>query len=65
MQLEYTSGGRCLVKMEKYTREIIEGFPEHISGVVSTPAADHLFKVRDEHERSAYLKNKWWLFTAL
>ncbi len=41
---------KCLVTMEKYTREILDGFPEEISTTNSTPAADHLFKVREEHK---------------
>jgi hypothetical protein len=52
MQLEYTNDGKCLVNMTNYTNEIIDSFPEMITGSASTPAADHLFKVRDgEDER--------------
>eukprot|EP00804_Cyclotella_cryptica_P023698 CCRYP_019315-RA/>CCRYP_019315-RA protein AED:0.52 eAED:0.52 QI:0/0/0/1/1/1/2/0/438 len=52
MQLEYTNDGKCLVSMTNYTNEIIDSFPEVITGSASTPAADHLFKVRDgEDER--------------
>jgi hypothetical protein len=47
MQLEYTDDGKCIVRMEDYTKEIIDGFPEAIEGSASTPATDHLFKVRE------------------
>ena len=50
MQLEYTNEGKCFVTMEQYTHEIIEGFPEVIDGTASTPASDHLFKIRNEED---------------
>eukprot|EP00804_Cyclotella_cryptica_P030698 CCRYP_009121-RA/>CCRYP_009121-RA protein AED:0.24 eAED:0.38 QI:0/0/0/1/0/0/2/0/168 len=50
MQLEYTDDGKCLVRMDKYTDEIINDFPEAIVGSAVTPTADHLFKVRGCNE---------------
>jgi hypothetical protein len=34
--------------MCKYLSKVIEDFPEEIMGVSATPAADHLFKVRED-----------------
>ncbi len=34
--------------MCKYLSKLIEDFPEEITGVSATPAADHLFKVRED-----------------
>jgi hypothetical protein len=34
--------------MCKYLSSIIADFPEQITGVSATPAADHLFKVRED-----------------
>ena len=34
--------------MCKYLSKVIEDFPEEITGVSATPAADHLFKVRED-----------------
>jgi hypothetical protein len=34
--------------MCKYLLKVIEDFPEEIMGVPATPAADHLFKVRED-----------------
>ena len=36
--------------MFKYIDSIIDGFPELITGKAATPAADHLFSVRDADE---------------
>ena len=33
--------------MEEYLKEIIKGLPEDMNGTATTPAADHLFKVRE------------------
>ncbi len=32
----------------KYLSKVIDDFPEEITGVSATPAADHLFKVRED-----------------
>jgi hypothetical protein len=39
--------------MASYSKEIIDTFPEEIKGTAATPAADHLFKVRDPKEAQA------------
>lgn len=48
MQLQYIADASCIISMEKYTNEIIHNFPEVITGMAATPAAEHLFKVRNE-----------------
>ncbi|KAL7464347.1 hypothetical protein ACHAXS_004676 [Conticribra weissflogii] len=47
MDLDYTTPGVLTVSMEKYTKKIIDEFPELITTPAATPAADHLFQVRD------------------
>lgn len=39
-----------MVGMLDHMEEIIKGFPEVITGSVSTPFADHWFKVREEKD---------------
>jgi hypothetical protein len=36
--------------MIKYTAKVIDNFPKTITTTCTTPAADHLFTVRNEHE---------------
>lgn len=50
MQLDYSEKGKCKIGMIPYTEEIINDFPEEIIGSAATPAADHLFKIRDPLE---------------
>jgi hypothetical protein len=44
--------------MSEYTRTIITDFPEEITGTRTTPAADHLFKVRDKAEARPLLEEQ-------
>jgi hypothetical protein len=39
------------INMCKYLSSIIADFPEQITGVSATPAADHLFKVREDGKK--------------
>ncbi len=43
MDLDYTTPGVLSVTLEKYTKAIINNFPESITATATTPAADHLF----------------------
>ena len=45
--LDFSNPGEFIVDMEDYLDEIITGLPDDMSGVATTPAADHLFKIRD------------------
>ena len=44
------NNGSLEVSMFKYLDSIIDEFPEFITGKAATPAADHLFSVRDADE---------------
>ena len=44
------NNGSLEVSMFKYLDSIIDEFPELITGKAATPAADHLFSVRDADE---------------
>eukprot|EP00804_Cyclotella_cryptica_P029403 CCRYP_013361-RC/>CCRYP_013361-RC protein AED:0.41 eAED:0.27 QI:0/-1/0/1/-1/1/1/0/407 len=48
MDLDYSEKGKCHITMPGYTREVIDGFPEVITGSAATPAADHLFQTRED-----------------
>ena len=50
MDLEFMNNGSLEVSMFKYLDSIIDEFPEFITGKAATPAADHLFSVRDTDE---------------
>ena len=49
MDLDFESKGAVEISMVPYVQEIIKSFPEEIGSLyASTPAADHLFQVREE-----------------
>lgn len=48
MSLDFSSPGEVAVSMVVYTIEIIEQAPAEWTGEATTPAANHLFEVRDE-----------------
>jgi hypothetical protein len=48
MILDFSLDGRVIINMTEYIGKILEDFPEEISGMRTTPAADHLFDIRDE-----------------
>jgi hypothetical protein len=47
MILDFTMEGHVIIKMTEYIKTILTDFPEEITGTKTTPAADHLFQVRD------------------
>ena len=47
MTLDFSDAGKVIVDMEKYFDEVLEDLPDDMDGVAATPAADHLFKTRD------------------
>ena len=51
MTFNYAFGGEVRINMCKYLSSIIADFPEQITGVSATPAADHLFKVREDGKK--------------
>ncbi len=48
MTFDYAFKREVQINMCKYLSKVIEGFPEEITGVSATLAADHLFKVRED-----------------
>jgi hypothetical protein len=48
MDMEFNKDGTLEVSMITYLKNVIKQFPEEISGRASSPAAEHLFAVRDE-----------------
>ena len=50
MDLDYSTKGEFKIAMIKYLMKIFEDFPEEIRSTAPSPAADHLFNVRDASE---------------
>jgi hypothetical protein len=50
MILDFTMEGCVIINMTEYIKTILDDFPEEITGTKTTPAADHLFQVREERE---------------
>jgi hypothetical protein len=51
MTFDYAFEGEVCINMCKYLSKVIEDFPEEITGVSATPAADSLFKVREDGKK--------------
>ncbi len=47
MIFDFSAKGKVMVTMVEYIKNIIRDFPEEITGIKTSPAADHLFTVRD------------------
>jgi hypothetical protein len=50
MDMEFNNDGTLEVSMITYLKNKIKQFPEVINGKATSPAAEHLFMVRDEKE---------------
>ena len=50
MDLDYTTKGKVGVSMIKYVDKVLEGFSEELGASAATPAAEHLFQVRNDSE---------------
>jgi len=50
VDMEFRKDGTLGVSMIPYLKNVIAEFPEIISGKSPTPAADHLFQIRDEKD---------------
>jgi hypothetical protein len=48
MIFNYSKNRKVMINMIEYIKNIITDFPEEITAVQTSPAADHLFTVRDE-----------------
>ncbi len=51
MTFDYAFEGEVQINMCQYLSKVIEDFPEEITGVSATPAADYLFKVREDGKK--------------
>ena len=47
MDFDMSKDGEVSISMKGYISEIIEEFPEHIGNTANTPAATHLFDIKD------------------
>ncbi len=52
MNIDFSDPGSATFDMIPDISKILTGFPEKITGVSSTPAADHLFNARPQHKAS-------------
>ena len=48
MNFDYSTPQTMKVSMIKYVKQCLDDFPEIITSTSSSPAADHLFTVRDK-----------------
>jgi hypothetical protein len=51
MILDYNTDGSVTIDMVDYIKKMIEDFPEDTTATATTPAALHLFEVRDDAEK--------------
>ena len=49
MYLDFSSNKVLKIGMIKYLKKILEEFPEEIKSAAATPAAEHLFDVREDN----------------
>ena len=47
MTLDFSLKGKFIINMEAYLDKVLDDFPKEMDGMASTPAADHLFKTRE------------------
>ncbi len=47
MIFDFSAKGKVMVTMMEYIKTILNNFPEEITGIKTSPAADHLSTVRD------------------
>ncbi len=50
VNMEFNEDGTLDVSMIEYLKNVIDDFPEKIVGRAATPAANHLFVIRDKKE---------------
>ena len=53
MQLDFSVAGQVKITMSEYTKEMLEDFHKFDPNktISRTPAADHIFKVRDDQPK--------------
>ena len=47
MTFDFSKSGAFIVDVEEYLKEIMKNMLEDMNGTATNPAADHVFKVRD------------------
>ena len=65
IDFEFTDDEKVEISMFDSTNSIINNFPEKITSKSVTPAADHLFKIRDELEAKLLSKEKLKVFSLI
>jgi hypothetical protein len=50
MDLDYSERGKVKIRMIPYLQGILDDFPEEITGTKVMPAADYLFRIREDDE---------------
>ena len=58
MDLDYTTKGKVGISMIKYLDKILKGFLEELGASAATPAAEHLFQVRNDSEAEFLSEDK-------
>ena len=59
MTLDFTLAGKVQIRMEEYITSMLTELPEDMDGLVTTPAAEHLFKIS---KTPTYLNEKEAMF---
>jgi hypothetical protein len=50
MDLDYSEKGKVKISIINYINNVLKEFLEHLGAMATSPAAEHLFKVREESE---------------
>ncbi len=58
MIFDFSAKGKVMVTMIEYIKNIIKDFPQEIMMTKPSPAADHLFTVRDLTLAKLFRKNR-------
>ncbi len=58
VDMEFNKDGTLDVSMIEYLKNVIDDFPETIIGRAATPAANHLFVIRDKKEAKPLMKEQ-------
>ena len=58
MNLDFSTKGEVKIGMIDYVKEMINDFGEDVTKIAKTPAAEHLFKVRDDVENVSEEKSQ-------
>ena len=46
MKIDFSKKGKVMISMQSYIEQILDEVPDDMAGTATSPAADHLFKVR-------------------